>query len=101
MQTKTGWSKEKVFFYAQAKGGLMGESRHDYADRSESYPLSSGLARLVACLLADGHIEARIVTRSVPEERGTGFLDCAAHVLVSTTYHATEAGRVAWLAQVL
>ena len=93
-------------FYATDKIGLSGESRRDYP---ESYlrthvvanggvmPMSPDLARVVAGLLADGYVEARTRTYQAPETRGSGFLDCPAHVLTSTTYHATDAGRSAWI----
>lgn len=50
-------------------------------------------------LVDSGHVEPRVKVVQVKETRGTGFLDCPAHVLTATTYHATESGINAWVSQ--
>lgn len=110
MSNATKWTAEMVMFYACDKAGLAGETRRAYP---ESYyathavrnggvtPMAPVVERLVRDLLANGYLEARTRTFDVKETRGTGFLDCPAHVLTSTTYHATDAGRAAWVARTL
>lgn len=94
---RSTWTDEKVMFYARDRFGLSGEATREFPSGARSYPLSPDLARIVGRLLTNGHIEARTKVTHVPETRGTGFLDCAAHVLTSTTYHATDAGLTAWV----
>jgi hypothetical protein len=84
---------------------MLGESRREFPQsylethvvaNGGNLPMETALERVVRFLLTAGYIEARTRTTNIPEERGTGFFDCPAHVLTATTYHATDAGRAAW-----